>query len=287
MTKVKILADSINPQGNRLITFECKFPMFIAKEILTHRVFSRNAASSRAIPFVKMQRLCIEDTAFPEYYAKNQSGMQAIEEIGDKTLAQIAWKELAEQSTLMAQRLNDLGLHKQLANRCMEPYQHAVYIISATEWHNFFALRAHPDAQQEFQVLAYNMLNLYLNHTPDQLNWGMWHIPFKDNIPLEFDLTQKEKIAVARCARISYLTHDSNKIEVEKDYELHDRLIKSGHFSPFEHIACARHVSAGNFKGWLQYRKMIPNENKDACGSKPDLEKIMTNKPSWVKLQKD
>ena len=46
----EVLIDSVNPAGQRLTTFVLRFPRFVLSEFNTHRMFSRNASSSRAIP---------------------------------------------------------------------------------------------------------------------------------------------------------------------------------------------------------------------------------------------
>ena len=52
--EAKIVADSIYKQGQRLTTFTVVFPRFILAELNTHRMLSRNSASSRARPFQAM-----------------------------------------------------------------------------------------------------------------------------------------------------------------------------------------------------------------------------------------
>ena len=58
--EAKIIADSINPQGDRIITYLLTYPHFIHSELMTHRMFSRNSASSRAIPLKKMIKMVEE-----------------------------------------------------------------------------------------------------------------------------------------------------------------------------------------------------------------------------------
>ena len=131
-----------------------------------------------------------------------------------------------------------LGLHKQIANRVLEPFVFQTTLVTATEWENFLALRADPDAQPEFQALADLMLDAYVANTPRALAAGEWHIPFGDMMPGGLTLEEQLRVATARCARLSYLTFDGI-IHVERDVELHDRLARRGHWSPFEHIAQA------------------------------------------------
>lgn len=278
---VKILLDSVAPTGCRVTSFVVRYPRFIHSEIMTHRLCSRNASSSRAIPTAKIISSVEEDPAMPVFWAKNQAGMQAIEELNDadRERAKQIWLEARDAAVRYAQQLKDLGAHKQIVNRVIEPYSHISVLITATDWANFFALRAHPDAQQEFQFLAYEMLQAFMTSKPRELRVGEWHLPFIR--PEEHQIYTEGillKLSVARCARISYLTHDGLN-EPVKDMDLHDRLRVSGHMSPFEHACQAMGVpdAVGNFTGWCQYRKLLSNE----CIQAIDAEQIMLRRPEW------
>jgi len=259
-----LVADSINPLGNRVTSFLLTYPRFIHSELMTHRAFSRNAASSRAIPIEKVIEQVRDNPAMPIRWGKNGKGMQdhgsfAGEQSKD---AKVEWKQAANSAIKSALRLQSLGLHKQIVNRVLEPFVWMTTLVTATEWQNFFSLRVHKDAQPEFQHLAYIMLKTYLSSQPESKNWGEWHIPFGDRMTGNLDETTKLKIATARAARTSYLTMDG-KIDVEKDILLHDGLQKSGHWSPFEHSCQASKISKSNFIGWKQYRHMFPGENRE------------------------
>lgn len=265
MIEAKIICDSINPAQNRLTTFVITYPRFILAEFNTHRMLSRNSASSRAIPISKMIKMVLENPAEPVSWGQNGKGMQAKSELipSKQFVARQIWLKTRYLACGAAWLLSKVGAHKQLANRLLEPWAHVTTIVSGTEWGNFFNLRTHPDAQPEFQILAKLMLNEYKNHIPKEMNWGEWHLPFGDRY-LKEGLTSRElkKISVARCARVSYLTFDG-EIDHEKDYKLCDQLIESGHMSPTEHAARALSGWSGNFNGWRQYRKTLPNENRD------------------------
>jgi thymidylate synthase ThyX len=266
MIDVKIVADSVNPIGNRLTSFILTYPRFIHSEVMTHRMFSRNAASSRAIPLHKMIDAISTSPAQPVFWGKNQKGMQALEELPpeEKSKAIKIWHNSCKRQIKYAKMLAKLDVHKQIANRLLEPFAHMTTLITATEWGNFFNLRAHPDAQPEFQELAYRILETYSGSIPQEKTEGEWHLPFSDRYMQE-GLTIEEllKITTARAARISYKNFEGD-IDHQKDYELHDRLANSGHWSPFEHAAKALAISefVGNFRGFMQYRKMFQNENQ-------------------------
>lgn len=318
MIEVAILKDSINSAtDDRLTTFEVTFPRFINAEILRHRMLSFNSASSRAIPSEKLVASVERDPAEPVFWGANQKGMQASSELKNDTVeegwfwfgelgevplesganysadhqmwsrgrldsAKKLWFSAGKSMVAVARRLNDLGLHKQIANRILEPWQNITMIISGTEWENFFRLRASAMAQPEFRALAEEMLEAYNRSLPevcspvtpsfssspaafteDTAVRDSWHVPFEDRMPPGIENYDKLKIAVARCARVSYLAQDGT-IDVAKDFELFDRLTTSGHWSPCEHVAFAMPHSRfhGNFKGWMQLRKLFQGENQ-------------------------
>jgi thymidylate synthase ThyX len=267
----RILKDSLSPAGVRLTTMEVRYPRFIHSEMLTHRVFSRNSSSSRAIPIRKMIDAVRDEPAMPVWWGRNQSGMQAFDQIDDETraLAEAEWKRALEDALAHADRLSaaDINLHKQLVNRILEPFAWITVILTATEWSNFFALRTHEDAQPELKHIADLMLQEYRSGTPRDLSIGEWHTPLTlpdedASLPLEMRL----KISVARSARVSYLTHDGTR-DHAKDVELYERLLgggANGHWSPFEHVAtplASAGTWSGNFRGWEQYRKRFTQEN--------------------------
>lgn len=262
MINSKIILDSVNLYGNRLTSYVLTYPRLILAEFNTHRVFSRNSASSRAIPVNKIINSVIENPFVPNYWGKNQKGMQANEELNLEISLKCdeKWLEARDNAVNSAKKLLELGVHKQIANRLLEPFYYITTIITATDFENFFSLRAHKDAQPEFKVLAEKMLEDYNQSMPKFLQNDEWHMPFTSE---NFDCTeaQKLKIATARCARVSYLNFEGI-IDYEKDYELHDDLLISGHLSPFEHCAKPKKGRWGNFNGWLQYRKIFKGENR-------------------------
>lgn len=266
MINAKIICDSVNPVGCRLTTFVLKYNRFIHSELLTHRAFSRNSASSRAIPVSKIISKVREEPALPVYWGINQKGMQASDELSEADIikAEAIWLESMESQIKYAEKLLALNVHKQIANRLLECYFHMETILTATDFSNFFNLRAHKDAQPEFQELAFCMLEAYEDSKPRELTVGQWHTPFADKyIDKGISVANLLKITTARCARVSYLNFEGD-IVYEKDYKLHDDLMASGHWSPFEHAAQCTDTDKyyGNFKGFRQYRKTFVNENR-------------------------
>lgn len=274
MIQATIIADSIAPSNVRLTTFVLKYPRFIHSEFMTHRMFSRNASSSRAIPTATFIRDIKNQPAMPTAFTKNQKGMQATEVVEDQAEAERLWLEARDAMLNYVQKLSDLGVHKQHANRLLEPFQHMSVICTATDYANFFALRCHKDAQPEFKELAEKMCNAYEKNKPDEVVINGWHLPFltkqemdflnRDPHPVAKEMSIKQ--SVARCARVSYNNHDGSNATLVKDIELYDRLAAGNpvHASPTEHQAMAiadPDFRSGNFRGWLQFRKTIKNEN--------------------------
>jgi thymidylate synthase ThyX len=352
MYHCKILLDSISETGKRLTTFEITFPRIVLAEFNTHRMLSRNSASSRAIPFAKQLERVMQNPFVPERFPKNGKGMQPQgyyekESIDHKKATDI-WLKARDEAIKQAKKLvgmdeawledsgNDLTsdrpqylhIHKQIANRLLEPFQWHTVICTATELSNFFKLRTHPDAQVEIKTigdLMYTAYHAFDSHQcfdtsdsdikkidggslgweairPQYLKVGEWHLPLvhKEDRKLIEDLWYSasgdsfkwitnlvglgknvfieipKMISVARCARVSYLTHDGKR-DIVKDLELFERLKTSGHWSPFEHVATPNFkaekiyifkpdtvnvdLQSGNFFGWKQYRKEFQGEN--------------------------
>lgn len=284
--EVRIEQDSINPDGVRLTTFVLKYPRWIHSEIMTHRMLSRSASSSRAIPVEKQIQAVLDDPALPVVWGRNQKGMQASRTLTpeEQRAAETLWLSARDAAVEQARHLVALGVHKQLVNRILEPYSHISVIVSATEWENFFTLRTHPTAQPEFQFLANLMAAEFRQSKPVERYWGEYHLPFiRPEERLAFNNGELRTMSTARCARISYANHDGTDPVAEKDYALHDQLVVAEplHASPAEFPAMAfkpgcqdkngyfvtvlsgsaNNYDFGNFRpGWMQYRKMLKRE---------------------------
>jgi hypothetical protein len=232
-----------------------KFKNFVADGFVVH--------NSRAIPSSKFIADVIANPAMPVSWGKNCKGMQANEDLPQESQdkAKEIWLETRDMVIKNVEKLLELGLHKQIANRMLEPWFNITVLATGTEWDNFFKLRLHKDAQPEIYELAKQMEIAMNNSEPVYVPVDGWHIPFGDKCEgLTFE--QKLKVAVARAARVSYNNFEG-EIDFQKDFKLHDDLKESGHFSPFEHCAqaLASKIRSGNFVGWAQYRKTISNES--------------------------
>lgn len=320
----KILADSISPDGVRLITVQATFPRFILAEVNTHRVFGRNSASSRAIPTEKLVERVLANPFVPETFGQRVKGMGYGEGLEPEKQKQAReyWLLCVKHVVRAAQGFVELDIDKSRANRILEPFMWHTAIITSTEWDNFFALRQ-PDnddpvpqasfpAQPEFQIVARMMRDAIRASEPEQLGHGDWgHLPLvtedekfeadDDRVMDRGDRTVPDRsdglpwVSAGRCARVSFDTHE-NWEEQEVSYGRAKTLKTNGHMSPFEHVARpispedmdpetggdlqnklmiplasakrathsglrAGDVWCGNVRGWVQLRKLIPNEN--------------------------
>ena len=279
-----VLADSINPAGVRLTTLQIRYPRMVHAELMTHRDLSRGTSSSRAIPARVIRRQVRTDPAPPVFWGANQRGMQAAQQLTGWRLSVAKWAFFQSRwfVLLVHWLLEKVGLHKQLTNRLLEPWMWVTVIVSSTQWNNFYALRCHKDAQPEIRRIALLMRRAMRRSRPMTLQAGEWHRPYG---PSDIDEANKlafrysgdhdciskydlvaNYIACGRCARVSYLTQDGRR-DAEEDLALAtERLAPSGHNSPFEHVAMALPTDerCGNFRGWKQMRKFLPNEDGNA-----------------------
>jgi thymidylate synthase ThyX len=270
--KAEIVADSVNELGNRITTFVLIYPRFIHSEIMTHRAFSRNAASSRAIPMKTFVDRILEDTASPIRFSKNKKGMQASEYLTQEGEAQskIIWKKARDHMIDCARQLADIGVHKQHCNRLLEPFIHMKMIVTATDFDNFFALRDHSDAQPELAELA-RCMKKELNASGPvlRIEHHDMHLPFiSDDERQSGDLGDNKFLSsmivksVARCARVSYDKVEGGTSDIQNDLRIFLQLGQSSpiHASPFEHIAIPEDefgFRCRNFVGWTQFRHMV------------------------------
>ena len=293
MISAKIIADSLGPDGIRMTTMEIEYPRFILAELNTHRMLSKNSASSRAIPTKALLEQIRSNPAAPIHWGKNQVGMQAKEELVGFDLAEAksAWQDAANSAANIAEYMANTGVHKQITNRITEPWMTMKTVISGTEWANFFYLRNHKDAQPEIQQLAKVMYAAMIASKPTQLLVNEWHLPYvhtcrdmlnnifyRDSDGTELSLEDARIVSASCCAQVSYRRNDDS---LEKAKKIYKQLIEStpAHASPVEHqatpmmptrfpfdLAGVTHLDSknkrwsGNLQGWIQFRKLIPAE---------------------------
>lgn len=287
----KIICDSLSEMGHRLTTFEVRFHRFVLAEFNTHRVFSRNSASSRAIPLKKQLERVNTDAAVPVVWPAEQAGMQGGDELSPemREAAAYRWNQAKQGAVHNAQLLGEIGVHKSIANRLLEPFMWHTVVVTSTAWENFFRQRCSPLAQPEIRVAAELMRKAYVESTPRLVVRDRWHLPYIDDATY-VDVVKNEddhkhqvvlcQVSAARCARVSYLTQDGVR-DYREDVKLYGRLVSADpmHASPLEHVATPwgdnvqtvhlwqrgtpQHLSTrhelrlprvGNFIGWRQLR---------------------------------
>jgi hypothetical protein len=293
----KVICDSVSPEGVRLTTLHCRYPRMVHGEVMTHRAFSRNGRSSRAVPVLTLLQ---EEPYLPEFLT-NKSGMVGGEPLTGEALeeANALWLGLAAETKRVVGRLNELKVHKQHANRPLEWFGYIDVLITSTDWSNWNALRDEDGAQPEIIQLAKRIKSAMRRSKPDRLMPGDWHLPYiedkdynavdemfgdacmgcifnsdyctcKEETAKAFEVLKK--ISVARCARLTIKPFDGDG-SIEKELKRYNLLMvsKPVHASPAEHIATPDELvnpaveewkfghEHGNFYGWRQFRKMIPS----------------------------
>jgi thymidylate synthase ThyX len=284
MIYAAIIADSLSLAGHRLTTMEIQFHRYVLSEFNTHRRFSRNSASSRAIPVAKQLKRIWENCAIPIAWTTEQPGMQGGPPLTglDAQFAEREWLAARDDAIRHAQNLMEMGVHKSVTNRLLEPFMWHKVIVTSTEWRNFFDQRVSPLAQPEIHAVADCMERALRASTPRKFD--PWHVPYvssddlawaRDHLRLQGLVTQEgveipgfwsliTRISAARCARVSYLTQDGVR-DPSKDLELYDRLVSAEppHWSPLEHVATSvqpLYWPPGNFDGWCQLRHIVSGE---------------------------
>jgi hypothetical protein len=246
-TEVTVIADTVHG-GNRITTLECYYPRIIHGEVMTHRVFSRNAQSSRACPTVKVTK---QPVFIPAAWTVNRKGMSAAAVLtgADADAATRIWLDMYEAVRIGTEQLAALGVHKQHANRAIEPWSYIRVLITATDWDNFFEQRIHADAQPEIQELARAMHAAMAASTPV---YAAEHMPYlTPDVPADL----APAVCAARCARVSYGAFTGER-DTANDLRLARQLWQDKHMSPFEHVAFAGQ-GARNLRGWRTWREEL------------------------------
>lgn len=240
------------------IEVEGPYHNFVANGFIVHN--SRNSASSRAIPTKKLIERVLENPAMPVEWGVNKAGMSASEILTEEQaeLAREAWLRARDSAVERVRGMQELNVHKQVINRILEPFMWHTVIVTATEWENFFSLRLAENAQPEIQVAARLMFDAKAASGPSPVALDAWHLPLVQDDERTLPIEVLKRVSAARCARVSYLTHDGKR-DIEKDIELCQRLLSDRHMSPFEHVATPAPDTGfhANFRGWAQMRKEL------------------------------
>lgn len=288
----EVILASKGPYQKPIYTVRTRYPRPIHGEVMTHRVFGRNARSSRAVPVKTMLNEVRTIPYVPWHWGKNQSGMQADEEcnelINTYSLENMdresAWLEARDFAVEIAEGFMNAGYHKQNPNRLLEPFSWIDTLITSTEWDNFFWLREHHAAEPHLQDLAHLMHHAMSEATVGAIGEDEWHLPYiTDDEKFQYSSDVLKKLSAARCARISYKPFDGDA-SISKELARYDHLVTDErvHASPLEHQAKpdtkiefstefedgSDEVGSrwthpelhGNLNGYIQARKLVPNE---------------------------
>lgn len=298
--QAEVIRSSISPDGQRLDTLKLRYPRMVHADFLTHRVFSRNSSSSRAMPSATL----LKQEPYVPQFRHNQSGMQPAGPLShnDQLEAEAIWLDAARYCQDAARRLSEkdgLNVHKQWANRMLEWFGYITVVVTSTDFSNYLGLRDHEGAQDEIIWQAQAVKEALAGAVVEPVALGDWHLPFirqddhdftaefirsKRGTPTYREIIRETAFAfsgdlfvsmldrllliqsASRCARTSYNNFDGSRMTLEKDVETFCKLgSRPIHASPFEHQARPAPDDTqphleGNLRGWHQFRKFIPDE---------------------------
>lgn len=262
MISAKVVLDAYSPSTKtRITTLEVIMPKFLVAQLNTHRKFSRNSASSRAIPTLTGIKNVLASPVSPKDYdlPKNGKGMQPKSALtGLRAWLSVAmWNSLMYLTIAHCYLLNKVGLHKQWTNRLLEPYTYTKVLITSTEWDNFMNLRRHHASQDAMQVVAECIYKALNDSTPTTVHDGYWYLPYVGVFTVK-PSTELLNISVSCCAQVSFRTSDDSP---EKAERVVSALLNTDvkHMSPFEHIAVASSGNYYNLHNFMSYRYILEN----------------------------
>jgi len=267
--QVEVILASQGPNHKPIYTIRMRYPRPIHGEIMTHRVFGRNARSSRAVPVRTMLLECTSIPYIPWHWGKNQRGMQAEEECNELITVptetggcfdvdrETAWLQARDAAVAVAEGFMNAGYHKQNPNRLLEPFSWIDTLITSTDWDNFLWLRDHKDAEPHLQDLARLVKQAIDEAEIQPLQPGEWHMSYITPMDIQNLIICPDEdteraidelgcdgqellnmVSAARCARISYKPFDGNAA-YRAEFDRYNLLVTSDrvHASPLEHQA--------------------------------------------------
>lgn len=272
-----VKASRSKSSGRKVYTLHLRYPRIIHGEMMTHRVFNRNARSSRAVPVMTLLEEIRTDPFIPWHWTKAQKGMQGADGHDAKitmlgSAAQFvdadlpidnvsAWLHVRDVVCDAAESFAKADYHKQVANRLVEPFMWMDLLVTATHWANFLHLRDHPDAEPHIRDLAVLVGKALAAAKLKDLDVGEWHLPYiekadRKEAQARFKLKENQidflkKISAARCARISYKPFDGDA-SYERELERFEMLIGNDavHASPLEHQCSPDQVATVETTWW-------------------------------------
>lgn len=275
--EVSVIEDSLNPKGDRLTTIVARFPRYILSEINTHRVFSRNSASSRARS-VQTTFKEVFNSPFIPLFTSNQPGMSGRflgEEEAKKATSiwlktrddvlanglRLLLSEDRVDRELKGKRLDleslnrlledyaevysnrekggkEPNIHKQNVNRLLEPFMWHEAIVTSSYWNNFIELRDNAEtAQPEIMAVAKLVKTALQESVPRKL--GEEKIAHTPFVEIKENVPEEIfKAMKLSSAECAQISYkDKTRQKDKANLELAERLLKHKHYSPFEHVA--------------------------------------------------
>jgi thymidylate synthase ThyX len=170
--------------------------------------------------------------------------------------------------------IRGLSTHKQVVNRLLEPWLLIEIVLTSSYWNNFLKLRNHGGAQPEIHALA-ALVDLALESSQPEPR--LVHLPFIESSSRPSpqsswaEVWETSLLSSTECAQISYRDKTA-QTESTASLALAHRLLDSGHYSPFEHVAFTRD----------EYVRLTMR-NKDL---ERRLENLVSNlDPAWIQFR--
>lgn len=289
--QAEVLAHSITKHGDEVATVSFWLGKSYLAEFNKHRALANSVGSARAVPVRKFRAMAAGDNFFPVAWPREKSGMSGGEQVEDLEKVVKQWTGLRNEALTVTQSLADLGLHKSLTNRLIEPWIGVKVVATGSAWENFFRQRIDDAAQPEIRVAAESIHAALAASTPTLLDEGEFHLPYVGTADREFAYSREgallieqrseslgyqideqrllAQISSARCARTSYLTNpvidqagnviDPARVDISKDLRLYSDLVgaEPRHWSPLEHPCtpwAANKQTVENGMPWLNFR---------------------------------
>lgn len=279
MIRATVIADSVNPSGSRITTFELVAPKQLVAQFNTHGMVRRDSASSRAVPTVKIIEQVRDDPYRPPQWNYRQRGMQPAGPMSDVDGARMDELErgLRSATLFFVGEMEKIKPAKEDINRYLEPWMWTTIVATATEWDNYFTLRTHGDAQAAHATLARAMQTAYRASVPVKrypIDYGIaiddirdaWHLPYITDAERYSvkDWRHLPLMSAARCAGVSYFRQGAREDrtlteEVNRALEL----VRNRHWPPTEMPSRAEKGDEwyGPFLGWKPLRKFYGGES--------------------------
>lgn len=263
----EMVCDSVSPHtGRRITSAVVRLPRIVLAELNTHAALAKNSASSRAIPTATFRQRVLANPYIPWRWPINGKGMvpkeYAAPDSWRSRFATFAWKGGLVVASLAHRLLERIGVHKEIANRLLEPWMWTEVLVTATDWDGFFAQRCHPAAADGVRAAATVLRALLETHQPTETTL---HLPYVQKHE-DGDMRTLFMASARRCRRVSYM-RQGVVVSLEEDAAAgaEGLLENPPHLSPYEHAAMALPTNDRHAKfsgGWKSGRHIFGEDWK-------------------------